>query len=130
MRMSQSAANYFSRDEYIDYLRQYCDIGHLATKGRIAGAELILQVLAMLEIQPADKVLEIGCGLGRVLELLRQEFQAEVYGCDISEPAILHIKEHTPALAARVHCAPSEALGFALDEAFDCVLTWGVFELT
>jgi 2-polyprenyl-3-methyl-5-hydroxy-6-metoxy-1,4-benzoquinol methylase len=75
-------------------------------------------------LEPTDKILEIGCGIGTVVfELNRKGY--DVTGTDISRVAI----EYGLAKYRDIHLQvqPAEELAFA-DEAFDVVLSFDLFE--
>jgi 2-polyprenyl-3-methyl-5-hydroxy-6-metoxy-1,4-benzoquinol methylase len=75
-------------------------------------------------LQPTDKILEIGCGIGTVVfELTKQGYH--VAGTDISRVAIEYGLRKYPGTALEVQ--PAEELPFA-DEAFDVVLSFDLFE--
>ena len=47
-------------------------------------------IFDLLKIQPGDRVLEVGCGAGNVME---QANEGEVFGTDISETILLKAKK-------------------------------------
>lgn len=127
---SFATGNYFNTPEYLEYLRLHCSPAQQDAIGRVAGLDLALQILKLADIAPQDKVLEIGCGVGRILHLLRTAFGAEVYGSDVSQAAIAEIKKSFPDMADCVYATVGDTLNFAEHRQFDRVITWGVFELT
>jgi len=123
-------SDYFNTPDYLDYLKLHCGVDNTEAKGRVAGSDLALAVIGLMEIQPKATVLEIGCGVGRILNLIQSEFAADVFGSDISRPAIDYLRFTVPELIGRVHCCPSDKLDFLPFSSVDHVVTWGVFELT
>lgn len=121
--------NFFESSDYIDYLYSYCHPHQKEGKGRVAGCEMIEEFLSYLEIKPVSKVLEIGCGLGRVMKLIKDLYNADVWGCDISEKAIMEAKKILPEMVDRFFTSPSELIDFH-GGFFDFVIMWGVFEMT
>ena len=75
-------------------------------------------------LQPGDKVLEIGCGIGTVVfELTKQGYEA--MGTDISEVAIEYGRGKYVGVHLEVQ--PAEELPFG-DGTFDVVLSFDLFE--
>jgi 2-polyprenyl-6-hydroxyphenyl methylase/3-demethylubiquinone-9 3-methyltransferase len=75
-------------------------------------------------LQPGDKILEIGCGIGTVVfELSKQGY--DVTGTDISQVAIEYGRAKYNGI--RLAVLPAEELPFD-DGAFDAVLSFDLFE--
>jgi ubiquinone/menaquinone biosynthesis C-methylase UbiE len=75
-------------------------------------------------LKPNDKILEIGCGTGRVVfELSRQGY--DVIGTDISQEAVAYGRKKYDDIKLQVQ--PAEKLEFA-DKTFDIVLSFDLFE--
>jgi ubiquinone/menaquinone biosynthesis C-methylase UbiE len=75
-------------------------------------------------LQPGDRILEIGCGIGTVVaELVRQGYDA--MGTDISQVAIEYGRAKYGNV--RLEVQPAEELPYA-DGTFDAVLSFDLFE--
>ena len=75
-------------------------------------------------LQPGDKILEIGCGIGTVVwELARQGYDA--IGTDISRVAVEYGRTKYPGI--RLEVLPAEELPFDAGT-FDVVLSFDLFE--
>ena len=74
-----------------------------------------------------DRVLDIGCGTGYLIEKLKEEmpFILDCVGIDISANAVMLARKRDPD--ARFYQADSEQLPFS-DESFDVVLFYSVFQ--
>lgn len=118
----------FQTSDYVDYLRQHCRPGDRADKGRVPGTEFIERVLTEMDLRPGAHVLEVGCGIGRVMQLIEGVWGAIPSGCDVSEPAIAEAKLLLPEYASRLFVSSAERIP-TLDQ-FDNVIFWGVFEMT
>jgi ubiquinone/menaquinone biosynthesis C-methylase UbiE len=82
---------------------------------------------SMLEIEPTDKVLEIGCGVGRVGRELAPHCK-EWHGTDISGNMIAYAKERTADLPnVYLHELPDCSLRIFPDNSFDKVYSTIVF---
>ncbi len=119
---------YFQADEYVAYLREHCFPGAREDNGRVPGTEFSERILSEMRFKHDDRVLEIGCGLGRVLQLIEGVWGVEAHGCDISVPGIAEAKRLLPALAGRLFVSDAERV--AARGPFDHVVFWGVFEMT
>jgi ubiquinone/menaquinone biosynthesis C-methylase UbiE len=119
---------YFQTDEYVAYLRQHCFPGTREDNGRVLGAEFSERILSEMRFKQGDKVLEVGCGLGRVLQLIEGVWGVEAHGCDISAPAIIEAKRLLPAFAERLFVSDAERISAC--GPFDHLVFWGVFEMT
>jgi SAM-dependent methyltransferase len=120
--------DYFQTDAYVDYLRQHCLPGTRADQGRVVGTDFIERMLAEMAFKPGARVLEIGCGLGRVLQLMEGVWRVEASGCDISVPGIAEAKRLLPEYADRLFVSVAEHV--RTTGQFDHVVYWGVFEMT
>lgn len=127
--MTQST-DYFNNAAYLEYLKTHHAQQNTTSSGRIPGSDLALELIQLLSIKPGAITVEIGCGLGRLMHVLRSIFDADVSGCDISLPAIEHIRQNDDIFATKVHHRSSDDLDFLETASVDCVVTWGVFELT
>lgn len=123
------AHDFFNTAEYIDYLHNHCGVGQDQAIERVAGLDLILRIFKELDMLPGQKVLEIGCGVGRILNILQQHFSVSPFGSDVCIDAIMNIKKNFPELREKVFVAKN-FLDFAQNRHFNHVITWGVFELT
>ncbi len=77
-----------------------------------------------LELQPADRFLDLGCGLGAALELASKTGVAEVAGVDPS-PAMVE-RASARVTGARVEVGSAEGIPFP-DGAFTAVMTVSAF---
>jgi len=78
-----------------------------------------------LQLHPGDRVLEIGCGTGRNLYLLRQAVGSEghIYGVDLSEGMLEKAKELCTRQGwENVTLIRSDAINYASPEEVDAVL--------
>ncbi len=75
-------------------------------------------------LRPEDKILEIGCGIGTIVNQLNTQ-RYNIIGTDISNEAIAYGLEKYGEINLQVQ--PAENLQFA-DESFDIVLSFDLFE--
>ncbi|MBI2565676.1 MAG: class I SAM-dependent methyltransferase [Candidatus Schekmanbacteria bacterium] len=127
-------SDYMSSAEYLDYLVANCGVRGIDDKRPVEvckrpDVDIVLQYCAWLELQPEDKVLEVGCGIGRILKELHESFRVRPYGTDKFPAAVAAARERVGEICAEIACAPVEALPFS-DRSFDKILCWGVFDLT
>jgi FkbM family methyltransferase len=95
------------------------------------GPELVARfvdpALAELGVDPAGRrVLEIGCGMGRLFEGLSARF-GDVWGIDISETMIAKGREHCP-VAATWLLGDGRSLAGVDDDSVDHVISFEVFQ--
>ncbi len=83
----------------------------------------ISKLIELAEIGPGDKVLEVGCGAGHILEKIRH---GSLYGIDISDIQIKRAKERLGEKAVLTK-APGESIPYE-DKFFDKVLCSEVVE--
>lgn len=80
--------------------------------------------LELLKVQPKERLLDIACGLGRLLEAAN-EYDCKLTGIDISKVAIEKAQQKLPN--ARIQWANAEELPFDDDE-FDVITCLGSLE--
>lgn len=79
---------------------------------------------SLLEFKPDHKVLDVACGLGRLLEA-SQEYGSELHGFDISDVAVEKAKKILPQ--AHIQVANAEEMPYA-DNTFDRITCLGSLE--
>ena len=83
----------------IDARRRTWEVRDFFSQGPQLVEEIVDPALQILSVDPSKfRVLEIGCGMGRLFEGLSQRF-AEVWGIDISERMIEQGRAHCPVEA-------------------------------
>jgi len=122
--------DFFNNAAYLEYLKTHQAHQNTSASGRVAGSDLAIEIIRHLDIKPGAVTVEIGCGIGRIMHLLHSLFKADAYGCVISLPAVEHIRQNDTLLADKVHHCSSDQLDFLQTSSVDCVVMWGVFELT
>jgi ubiquinone/menaquinone biosynthesis C-methylase UbiE len=128
MNTSTSGNAWFQTPDYVDYLLKNCRPGDRADKGRVLGTEFIEQVLAEMNLRRGARVLEVGCGIGRIMQLMEGVWGVVAHGCDVSAPAIAEAKRLLPDYEKRLFVSGAEQIPIA--DQFDNFLFWGVFEMT
>jgi ubiquinone/menaquinone biosynthesis C-methylase UbiE len=126
--------SYFDSNEYVEYIRKHCDFredkrlqeGERCTRPDL---EIVHRYTDQLGLGPEHRLLEVGCGTGRVIISLKKRSGVAVHGVDISPKIISLAQEIYPEIANVVSAAPAEDLPFQ-PATFDAVLCWGVFDLT
>jgi len=132
--MCNGQSGYFNTPEYLEYLKMNFEVVELSRDKRDETCkrpdiDLILGYTDRLGIKPKESLLEIGCGLGRLLRFFGRHYNVEVSGVDVSKDAVLLAQERLPERASHIKCAFAENLPFS-DCYFDHVLCWAVFDLT
>lgn len=85
-----------------------------------------LEFLEKIQVlKPTDKVLEVGCGIGSIVNYLTQKGYRNVIGTDISTEAIEYGKKKYPDIKLQVQAA--EILPYD-SEFFDVILSFDLFE--
>ncbi len=80
--------------------------------------------LSLLDPQKGDKLLDVACGVGRILQAA-EKYQIDGYGIDISKQAVLLAKKNLPN--ANIQVANAETIPFP-DDYFDAVTCIGSLE--
>ena len=81
---------------------------------------LRLYFFDLIKLDPADKILDIGCGTGALLPDLQSLSPASIYGADVSQAHLYQAHQTSPEsilIGADVHCLPFT------NAAFDMVLS-------
>jgi SAM-dependent methyltransferase len=87
--------------------------------------ELALEVIRSYS---SPRVLDIGCGSGRVGELALEQGAGEYLGIDFSEPMLALAEERLQRFEARARLVRGDFLEEELEGAFDVVLALGLFD--
>lgn len=122
--------DYFNSKDYVDYLIKHFNIiDDAASEIKRPDLTVVDKYVSQLNITKQEKILEIGCGLGRVLDWMNKKYLCDVAGIDVCEDAIGMAKKNLPHFSQQILCAPVEKIPFN-DGSFDFVICWGVYDLT
>lgn len=105
-------------------------IGSLDQKTFVeVGTRLSLVVISLLRymglsLSPESKILDWGCGCGRVLMPLSRRLNVQLYGCDVDETAIAFIKASLPNINPFVSSYDPPLL--FMDKYFDSIYAFSV----
>jgi SAM-dependent methyltransferase len=95
-----------------------------------SGESAVGEILADIEefLSPESIILEIGCGIGRMLKPLAKRFRL-VYGVDVSREMIRQAKERLQSLPnVKVWANNGRSLDYLKDEQIDVALSFIVFQ--
>lgn len=125
---------YLDSDEYLAYLKKNCgvrgfDIDERTPVSTRPDVEIILRYTRGLGITSDQEVLEVGCGVGRILRELHDEYGVRPHGIDPVGKIIAAARDRVGGITRSLEVAAAESIPYA-DAAFDKVLCWGVFDLT
>lgn len=128
------SSQYMSSPEYLDYLVKNCGVRGYDFDDRVEvcarpDVDIVLRYAKWLEIRPGDRVLEVGCGLGRILKELHEEYGISPSGVDSFADVIKGAEARVGDICAELRVGKAEELPFD-DGAFDRIVCWGVFDLT
>lgn len=131
--MTVDMTRYMDSQEYTDYMIRNCGVSGFdslpkSEKSTRPDADIVVAYLDWLGIVPGDEVLEVGCGLGRVLKVIHDRFRVRPTGADRSDRFIGLARERVGAIVTDLLCCPAEALAVP-DGRFDRVVCWGTFDL-
>lgn len=132
--MLMEQAVYMRSEDYLQYLIKNCGVrGYdFETKTEVCtrpDVDIILRYAKWLEINPTDAVLEIGCGVGRILKELHETFKVNPYGIDPFEKAIEAATIRVGSICKALVTSNAELIDFP-NQSFDKIICWGVFDLT
>jgi SAM-dependent methyltransferase len=92
------------------------------------GDIVVEQQLAILEIGDDDKVLDLGCGYGRLFPILSRK-TSEIFGTDISASMISEARKAYGNVICDLRVEEAEKSSYP-DAFFDRIVCWGVFDAT
>ncbi len=72
-----------------------------------------------------SKILDIGCGGGKFLQILEREGFSNIYGVEPDQNLISTLLDHAPQFENRIRCGTATSLPFS-DGSFDCVYFFNV----
>jgi ubiquinone/menaquinone biosynthesis C-methylase UbiE len=125
--------SYIVSDDYLNYLIKNCGVrGYdLAQEPHhiLPDVAVALNYAKSLDISPYDELLEVGCGLGRILKELHDTFHIKPHGIDAVEKVICEAETRVGSLCKTIKFSTAENIDFP-DQFFDKILCWGVFDLT
>ena len=82
------------------------------------------RMLALVNLTPASRVLDIGCGNGKIAEYISDLTQATVTGIDYAPAAITQAEQRTKAKSSRLHFYVGNIEDLDLGDAlFDVILS-------
>lgn len=88
----------------------------LAKEGTFQKDVILPGILAMMQVRPGQKILDIACGTGFFTRAFARA-GANVVGCDISKELVDLARRDSPALTFKV--TPAEKLGIFAEASFD-----------
>jgi len=113
-----------TKDELQEMKSFYDDVYYADSEKPLQGSAHLENLARKLNVQSADAVLDIACGLGEWLHVCGAS-GASVSGVDLSERAIEYCRKHMPE--GEFHAVPAEKLPFP-DDRFDVVSCLGSLE--
>src|SRR5947209_4352543 len=76
----------------------------------------------------SPRVLDVGCGSGRIGEFVLEAGAARYLGIDFSKPMIDLARRRLERFGARAELVTEDFLGAAVDDRFDVILALGLFD--
>ena len=128
--------NYIKSKEYIDYLKGICGVLDFdfteESNPRLYKDTIIFNKFAKwLKLNRKSVVLEVGCGLGRLINEIYKIYSPNVYGIDTFENMINAAKERVGNKCKSLDVASLENMTDTYqNESFSHVVCWGVFDLS
>jgi SAM-dependent methyltransferase len=114
------------RPRYITNVAGMPDVGHYLTSGRDS-LQAIQQILERNGLNPAaaGRVLDFGCGSGRILRHWQRSDRLQLHGTDYNPHLIAWCRRNYPFAEFRTN--PLEGRLPYADASFDVVYAWSVF---
>jgi len=123
---------FFNSEHYFEYLLNnfnYPDIESSQDEFcNRPDAALSLQYIREHVLNKDDQVLEIGCGLGRLISLVQSENDVVGYGLEVSNQAVEMARMKSGLEPSNILHGVAENIPFDSNK-FDFVICWGVFDL-
>jgi len=91
---------------------------------KVAGFSALRKLIKKCEIKKSDKVLDIGCGYGRIFPILNK-LSKNIYGIDVDQSMINDASNFN---YVSLHTASAENTNFP-DSFFEKIIIWGVFDV-
>ena len=125
--------DYIQSEEYIEYLKKNCGVRGFDYQEKSpnfagAGIDIFLDYVKLMNIEKTDSVLEVGCGLGRLLKEVHDTYGCKLYGIDNNSKLIELAKIRINNICQKLKVSSAEKIDFP-NEHFDKIFCWGVFEL-
>jgi SAM-dependent methyltransferase len=120
------------RNRFRSHARQFDDLyederplARLLRPGLVRRRQLAVDTVAAVD-QP--RVLDVGCGSGRIGEFVLEAGAARYVGIDFSEPMIDLARERLARWDDRIELIAEDFLNASVDERFDVILAVGFFD--
>lgn len=129
-----SATDFFNTEKYLEYLKKNFEVIGFSDKERDETCtrpdiDIVFKYTEQMGLEKDQSLLEIGCGLGRLLCFLTDKYGISVSGIDRSAPAIVEAKRRLSGRNISLFHSVAESLPFE-SASFNHVLCWGVFDAT
>jgi len=134
VNMTQNASKYIISKEYIEYLKRNCGVRGYDFEDKDdcctrPDVDIIMQYITWLNIVADNKLLEVGCGLGRILKEINHAYKIKPSGIDQFSEIIDEAKKRVSEICDVIKVSSAENIDFNT-ESFDKIICWGVFDLT
>jgi ubiquinone/menaquinone biosynthesis C-methylase UbiE len=126
--------DYLQSEQYIEYVRKNFGVRGFDIYEGDTGMyknpkpDIVLEYLKFLNIKKDHVVLDVGCGLGRLLKELHDAYGCNLYGIDSNPKLIEMAKERVSNFCKELKTSNAEKIKYP-DGFFDKIICWGVFEL-
>lgn len=111
---------------HIDATQREWTVGDFYTSGGRLVARTVDPVLERLGVEPGGRVLDLGCGMGRMFPALSERFD-EVWGIDISSTMVARGRKHCPVPATWL-IGDGRTLAGVKDASVDHVVSFEVLQ--
>lgn len=131
---SERLPDYLWTKEYLEYIKKNCgvrgyDLDNRSEKCTRPDVGIALRYVSMMSIKTGEDILEVGCGLGRILRELYDLYCVSLYGCDMLPTMIREAHKRVGGITEALIGSKCENLPFK-DESFHHIVCWGMFDLT